>query len=114
MNIRGTTAGPPVHSVLIKNLSFDATEADVKGALEACGEVESVHIRVNKSGRSRGMATAVFATAAGLEAALALDGTLTLEPFILTSTAPGAVMIFKNASPVDWGNRSHFLSLLHF
>lgn len=61
----------------VGNLNFSATEDEIRGAFEAHGEVESVHLVTDRdTGRSRGFAFVEMADADQAEQAIgALNGT---------------------------------------
>jgi len=67
------TGAVPVHSVFIKNLSFDATENDIRNALQPCGKISQVRIVCSKAGKSRGMAHADFTSATAVDRAIKLN-----------------------------------------
>jgi RNA recognition motif-containing protein len=62
----------PMKRLYVGNLSFSATEEDIRRAFEAHGEVTSIHVVVDRdTGRSRGFAFVEMADADQAEQAIA-------------------------------------------
>lgn len=70
----GGAGGPTPHQVLVKGLPFDADDSTLREVLGACGQIAALDI-LDLDGRSRGIARVAYATAAGAQKALALNGT---------------------------------------
>ena len=71
---RGRTEETKNRRVFVTNLSYRATEEELRGFLEREGPLESVRIKytlVDGARRSRGFATAVYACATGASSAIA-------------------------------------------
>ena len=65
--------GSPLE-VFVGGLSWDAKENDLQDLFADCGHVENVKILMTPEGRSKGAAFIMFDSEAGVERAMALDG----------------------------------------
>ena len=70
----GREASGPAFEVFVGNLSFSATEADLRQHFASCGAIARVKVLSSPDGRSKGAAFVGFDGAAGVDAALRLAG----------------------------------------
>ena len=71
----GKEASGPAFEVFVGNLTFSATEADLRQHFATCGNIIRVKILSSPDGRSKGAAFVGFDSAGGVDAALRLAGT---------------------------------------
>lgn len=75
-SVGGRTPEIPNSTVIVKNISFNATEDDFVKAFKSCGKVNTVRMPVfQDSGKPRGFAMVNFASAEAAQAATKLSGT---------------------------------------
>eukprot|EP01067_Filipodium_phascolosomae_P006662 Filipodium_phascolosomae@DN494_c0_g1_i1.p1 len=60
--------------VVVKNLSYSATEENVRATFEFCGAITGVRIPLNDEGQMRGMAYIDFEDMEAIQAAQGLNG----------------------------------------
>jgi len=60
--------------VIVKGLPFTAAEKALKKDFSSCGSIKHVKVLQDDKGKARGIAFIVFASSAGVDAALQLDG----------------------------------------
>eukprot|EP00927_Polykrikos_kofoidii_P061320 TRINITY_DN56164_c0_g1_i1.p1 TRINITY_DN56164_c0_g1~~TRINITY_DN56164_c0_g1_i1.p1 ORF type:complete len:484 (+),score=90.86 TRINITY_DN56164_c0_g1_i1:89-1453(+) len=71
---RGTARGDPALEIFVKGFSSFTTDAEVREAFSACGEIQSFRMPKWPDGGSKGMAFITFQTSEGLAKALEQNG----------------------------------------
>ncbi|KAJ7468759.1 hypothetical protein FB451DRAFT_1136991 [Mycena latifolia] len=79
---------PPSRQVFVGNIPFDATDADVREALEGCGGIETVRIVTHVDGSSRGFGYVVFSEQEGATNAVNSGTEVFGRPLRLDYSAP--------------------------
>lgn len=74
-------------SVFVSNLSFQATEDDLRALFSPCGEIAEVRLVRETTGKSKGFAYVQFKEAASVAAGLALDKRMLLKRAIKVQPA---------------------------
>ncbi|KAF7345005.1 hypothetical protein MVEN_01663300 [Mycena venus] len=79
---------PPSRQLFMGNLSYDATEADIRDTVAQFGEVESVRLIVNPDGSSRGFGYVTFLQQSAADECLRTGVQIFGRPLRIDYTAP--------------------------